>query len=63
MESRELLEATMLDLMSQKRSCIKPFMSDLEQTNRYRHHTALPWLVMHIYAYRMYGWAYDGESE
>ena len=35
--------------MSQKRSCIKPFMSDLEQTNLYRHHTAQPWLVMHIY--------------
>ena len=49
--------------MSQKRSCIKPFMSGLEQTNRYRHHTAQPWLVMHIYAYQMQGWTYDGESE
>ena len=33
------------------RSCIKPFMSEIEQNNRYGHHTALPWLVsayMHI---------------
>ena len=33
------------------RSCIKPFMSEIEQNNRYGHHTARLWLVsayMHI---------------
>ena len=38
-------------------------IEDVEQNNRYRHHTAQPLLEMHIYAYQMHGWTYDGESE